>query len=163
MRKLFFFITISSLVCILFGGCRTKYIPVPIESTDSIIIRDTILDVQLVPYRDSTTVTPEADTPDSAASFLYNPYAYSWARWFNGKLHHSLGIWPNRKTPITLPYFYYRTQRVEVPQIVEVEKPLTRWQQFKLEVGGIAIGGCIVLFLVLVAYIYINRRKINPI
>jgi len=157
--KTFFRVIISLfLVGILFGGCRTKYVPVPVETTDSIIIRDTILDVQLVPYRDSTTVTPNAATPDSAASFLYNPYAYSWARWFNGKLHHSLGIWPNRKTPITVPYFYYRTQRVEVPQIVEVEKELTRWQRIKLEVGGLAIGGCIVLMTVFIIYIGIIRR-----
>lgn len=153
--KTFFRVIISLfLVGTLFGGCRTKYVSVPVETTDSIIIRDTILDVQLVPYRDSTTVTPNAATPDSAASFLYNPYAYSWARWFDGKLHHSLGIWPNRKTPITLPYFYYRTQRVEVPQIVEVEKELTRWQRIKLETGGLAIGGCIVLMTVFI----INKR-----
>lgn len=153
--KTFFRVIISLfLVGTLFVGCRTKYVSVPVETTDSIIIRDTILDVQLVPYRDSTTVTPNAATPDSAASFLYNPYAYSWARWFDGKLHHSLGIWPNRKTPITLPYFYYRTQRVEVPQIVEVEKELTRWQRIKLETGGLAIGGCIVLMTVFI----INKR-----
>ena len=51
------------LVCIfLFSGCRTKYIPVPVESTDSIVIRDTIIDVQLVPYSDTVIVVPEQES-----------------------------------------------------------------------------------------------------
>ena len=100
MKQSFFTIIRPILVCIFFGGCRTKYIPVPVESTDSIVIRDTIIDVQLVPYSDSVIVVPEQESKDSVVSFLSNPYAWSWAQWMNGRLHHSLNIWPNRLTPI---------------------------------------------------------------
>lgn len=148
------------LVCIfLFSGCRTKYIPVPVESTDSIVIRDTIIDVQLVPYSDSVIVVPEPTKRDSVASFLYNPYAWSWAQWMNGRLHHSLNIWPNKLNPIRVPYYYERIKRVEVPKIVEVEIPLTRWQSFKMEFGGISFGVCVGLMIV-IAYLIWRKRKI---
>ena len=104
MKQSFFTAILLILVCIFFGGCRTKYIPVPVESTDSIVIRDTIIDVQLVPYSDSVIVVPEIESKDSVASFLSNPYAWSWAQWMNGRLHHSLNIWPNKLTPIRVPY-----------------------------------------------------------
>ena len=157
MKQSFFTIILPILVCIFFGGCRTKYIPVPVESTDSIVIRDTIIDVQLVPYSDSVIVVPEIESKDSVASFLSNPYAWSWAQWMNGRLHHSLNIWPNKLTPIRVPYYYERIKRVEVPNIVEVEKPLTRWQNFKMEFGGIAFGVCVGLILI-IGYVLAQKR-----
>lgn len=146
------------LMSILFSGCRTKYIPVPVETMDSIVIRDTILDVQLVPYRDSVSVAPPKESPDSVSSFLSNPYAWSWAQWYEGRLHHSLGIWPNKQTPIRVPYYYERVRKVEIPKIVEVEKPLTRWQRLKMEFGGVALGVCVGLLLV-TAYLIRRNRK----
>ena len=159
MKQSFFTIILLFLVCVFFGGCRTKYIPVPVESTDSIVIKDTIIDVQLIPYRDSVIVVPETESKDSVASFLSNPYAWSWVKWINGKLHHSLNIWSNKLTPIRVPYYYERIKRVEVPKIVEVEIPLTRWQNFKMEFGGIAFGVCVGLMIVVV-YLVWRRRKI---
>ena len=157
MKQSFFTIILPILVCIFFGGCRTKYIPVPVESTDSIVIRDTIIDVQLVPYSDSVIVVPETESKDSVASFLSNPYAGSWAQWMNGRLHHSLNIWPNKLTPIRVPYYYERIKRVEVPKIVEVEIPLTGWQSFKMEFGGIAFGVCVGLILI-IGYVLAQKR-----
>lgn len=157
MKQSLFFTICLCLVCVLFGGCRTKYIPVPVESTDSIVIRDTIIDVQLVPYSDSVIVVPEPESKDSVASFLSNPYAWSWAQWMNGRLHHSLNIWPNKLTPIRVPYYYERIKRVEVPKIVEVEIPLTRWQSFKMEFGGIAFGVCVGLILI-IGYVLAQKR-----
>lgn len=157
MKHSFFVLIFLCLAGIFFGGCRTKYIPVPVDTTDSIIIRDTVIDVQLVPYRDSVVVAPSTEQPDSASSLLTNPYAWSWAQWYNGKLHHSLGVWPDRLTPIRVPYYYERQRRVEVPKIVEVEKNLTRWQSFKMEFGGIAFGVCVGLMLILLYTIYRKR------
>lgn len=140
-------------------GCATKYVPVEVTTTDSIVIRDTLVQVELVPYKDSTISIPiytENDT--SAVSFLNNPYAYSWARWDGRQLHHSLAIWPGKLTPIRVPYYTERVRRVEVPKVVEVEKELTPWQQLKLEVGGLAIGGCGVLLILLAWYIVRNRK-----
>lgn len=150
---------IALIVGLAFFGCATKYVPVEVTTTDSIVIRDTLVQVELVPYKDSTISIPiytENDT--SAVSFLNNPYAYSWARWDGRQLHHSLAIWPGKLTPIRVPYYTERVRRVEVPKVVEVEKELTPWQQLKLEVGGLAIGGCGVLLILLAWYIVRNRK-----
>ena len=46
--------------------------PVVHEKLDSVYIRDTIMQVELVPYHDSVAV------PDTS-SYLSNEYGYSWA------------------------------------------------------------------------------------
>lgn len=140
-------ILLASAIC----SCRSvKYVPVETVRVDSTVVRDTLMEVQLVPYRDSTAT---ADT----TSFLSNPYAYSWARWSGGLLQHSLGIWPFATTQVKVPYFIDRYVTVTKPQIVEVEKELSRWQQFKLDVGGAAIFGLLGLIGALVVY-YIKRH-----
>jgi hypothetical protein len=103
-------------------------------------------------------VVPEPESKDSVVSFLSNPYAWSWAQWVNGRLHHSLNIWPNKLIPIRVPYYYERIKRVEVPKIVEVPIPLTRWQSFKMEFGGIAFGVCVGLILV-ITYLLWRKQK----
>lgn len=114
-------------------SCRSvRYVPVETVVVDSTVVRDTIMDVRLVPYRDSVAVR---DT----SSFLSNPYAWSWAVWDGGVLHHSLVVWPGGSIQVKVPYFIDRYVRIREPQIVEVERELTRWQRFRMEVGGVAL------------------------
>lgn len=112
---------------------RTVYLPVEHRVTDSISMHDTTVVERLVPYRDSVAVR---DT----ASFLCNPYAYSYARWDGEFLHHSLGIWPMATVVVKVPYFIdrYRTEKVPVPY--EVERKLTRWERLRLDYGGYALA-----------------------
>jgi len=129
------------IIGLIVSSCtRRIYVPVVHEVTDSVAVHDTLLQVQLVPYRDSVSV------PDTA-SFLHNPYAYSWAVWSGGVLHHSLVVWPQATATVKVPYFIERWHREQVPQVVEVERPLTRWQQFKMDhdpissfLLGLAVG-----------------------
>lgn len=104
-------ILLAVLAFFLFISCRTtktEYIPVETVKTITETVRDTVVDVKLVPYRE------EIATPKDS-SYLENPYAYSWA-WFDGKLlHHNLGIF-DRPTPTKIQYI---DRVVEV----EVEKP----------------------------------------
>lgn len=132
---------------------RVQYVPVETVRIDSISIRDTLIQQQLVPYRDSVTV---ADT----ASFLTNPYAYSRAVWSGGRLHHVLGIWPQATVRVQVPYYIDRYVYRSEPQIVEVEKRLTRWQRIKLEAGGLAIGAVIIgMALIIVRWMLRKGRK----
>lgn len=138
------------LLFVLWGlmSCsRTQYVPVETVRIDSISVRDTTYLTQLVPYRDSVQV---ADT----VSYLSNPYSYSWARWQDGRLHHSLGIWPCATIRVQVPYYIDRYVYRSVPQIVEVEKKLTRWQKIKLETGGLAIGALFALIVYLIVRKY---------
>lgn len=85
-------ILIAFLTCLLIG-CRTEriveYVPIEKKVKEVVIKKDTVLKVQLVPYRDSVA------TPDSA-SHLENQYAYSDATITNGELRHTLGIFPDK-------------------------------------------------------------------
>lgn len=144
-------ILLVSAIC----SCRSvRYVPVETVRVDSTVIHDTLMDVSLVPYRDSIATT---DT----ISFLSNPYAYSRAEWTGGMLRHTLGIWPTAATRVKVPYFIDRYVTITKPQIVEVEKKLSKWQQFKLDVGGAAIGCMIAVIIIAVGYLIyrLKRRK----
>ena len=158
MRTKAITIAILATLLLMLIGCRSpKYIPVEYHTTDSIVIHDTLVDVQLIPYRDSVSLLPSVGD-STAHSFLGNLYAYSWARWDGRMLQHSLGIWPGAITTIRIPYYIDRVRRIEVPKVVEVEKPLTRWQKFKMEFGGISFGACIGLTAILLWIVFIKRR-----
>ena len=141
-------IVIGLLIYALSGcGRSVQYVPVETVRIDSISVRDTTYLTQLVPYRDSVQV---ADT----VSYLSNEYAYSWARWQDGRLHHSLGIWPFATIRVQVPYYIDRYVYRSEPQIVEVEKKLSRWQKIKLEIGGLAIGALLALIVYLIVRKY---------
>lgn len=49
------------------------------------------------------------------------------------------------------------TARIEIP--IPVEKPLTRWQKVKQDVGGMAIGGLLIAICILVIWLIKKFRK----
>lgn len=151
-------IVILYLLLLSLSGCRSKYVPVPVRTTDSLVVHDTLVRVQLVPYRDSVSVSPLAGSA-AAVSYLFNPYAFSWARWDGTQLHHSLSIWPGKPFVIRIPHFIDRIRRIEVPQVKEVPIQLTRWQRFKMEFGGISFGVCLGLSAVVAWLLLIRRRR----
>jgi hypothetical protein len=130
-------------------------VPVAHERVDSISVHDTIMQVQLVPYKDSVA------TRDTS-SYLFNDYAYSWAMWSGGMLHHSLGIWPQKPIEIQVPHFIDRWHYEKVPEIVEVEKKLTRWERFKMDNDPITtfILGLVYGAALLKLYQWYRRRKL---
>ena len=137
---------IGIILCLCFGCTRHVYVPVVHERVDSVSVHDTIMQVQLVPYKDSVA------TRDTS-SYLHNEYAYSYAMWSGGVLHHSLGIWPQKPIEIKVPHFIDRWHYEKVPEIVEVERKLTRWQQFKMDHDPIsafmvgAVFGALALYI----------------
>ena len=78
------------LICLLFVGCKTKYIPVERVVRDSIAIHDTVIEVQLKPFKEAVLL-------DDTISILNNEVATSEAKITNNKLYHSLEI---KDTPI---------------------------------------------------------------
>lgn len=146
---LIYLVIVIGLLIYALSGCgrSVQYVPVETVRIDSISVRDTTYLTQLVPYRDSVQV---ADT----VSYLSNEYAYSWARWQHGRLHHSLGIWPFATIRVQVPYYIDRYVYRSEPKIVEVEKKLTRWQKIKLEIGGLAIGALLALIVYLIVRKY---------
>ncbi len=53
--------------------------------------------------------------------------------------------------------YIHKTDSVQVPY--PVEKPLSRWQNFKLQVGGFSIAAIIVVILIVVGKIVYKLKK----
>ena len=97
----------------LFAGCRSvEYVPVETVSRDTVAVVQVRADTFI--RTDSIHVKEKGDT--------------MWVERYRT-------VWRDRRVADTV--FASRTDSVQVP--VPVEKPLTRWQQFRLNVGGYAI------------------------
>lgn len=144
---------LAMLLVFVFASCRTRTVYVPVETKvlDSIILHDTTFQEKLVPYKDSVSI---ADT----ASFLCNPYAYSYAGYSNGMLHHSLGIYPFATVRVNVPYFIEKIRRIEVPKPYPVERELSWWNKFKVRYGNVSLFANLV-FIAFLVYKIIKKLK----
>lgn len=136
------FLSLVLLLALMSSCTHIKYVPIENTKVDSIYYTDTIITEKLVPYRDSVIVEVQGD---SASSYLFNSYAGSWAVYNHGKLFHSLWIFDK---PLQIDFKLPHNIKVFTRDIpIEVEKPLTRWEKMKLELGGFAFGGIAVLII----------------
>ena len=92
-------------------------------------------------------------------SFLENEFAKSSAEVSDGILSHSLETKPVQKPVEIKKEIVYRDSVVfrdrTVVETVEVEKPLSGWQQFKIKTGGYAIG--IIIGMIVCSVLYIVK------
>jgi hypothetical protein len=153
MKETIIDLTIVFLFCML-TSCGTKnvYVPVDRVHTETVTLKDTVVDVKLEYIRDSVTV------PDST-SYLSNRYAYSWAAMKGGLLTHSLGTW-QASIPVEVQYIDRTiTDSVPLPYEVKVyeyrEKSLSWWQRARMTIGDISI----ILIIVIAGY-FIFKKKL---
>lgn len=109
------FILILCLVSVLSGCKRIEYVQVPVETVRTDTAYVSKVDRDSIYLRDSIYVMEKGDTV-TVWKFRY--------------------LYRDKTVRDTI--FRSRTDSIQVP--VVVEKKLTRWQQAKLDVGGIAIG-----------------------
>ena len=140
------------LLPLLFFACaKTVYVPVNYTHYVDRVVKDTVLDIHLVPYSDSITTT---DT----SSVLENKYARSSASW-DGKLHHSLLV-KSDPIPIRLQYIETHTiDTIQVPYKVDVIKEIPEklnWYQ------RLCVYGFTVLIIAVAAYLMLTifRKKV---
>ena len=90
-------------------------------------------------------------------SVLENNYAKSQAVISDGLLTHSLETKPVQKPVEVQTKIVYRDSIIVkdnvIVQIVEVEKELTGWQNFKMKMGGWMLGLIIIAIVCLILYI----------
>lgn len=110
---------------------------------DSVFIRDTIVNAE-IPEESGANVLPDTDT-----SFLQTSLAESKAYIENGRLHHTL----RNRSEMLLPVKVQYVDRVhseskdsigwrQIVETVEVEKELSRWQNFIISLGyAVIIAG----------------------
>ena len=142
------------------SGCRTKIQPVAIENRiDSIYID------KLIPYPmpvDSASLRALMECDENGKVVL------RWLDMANTKnvelmfALDSLGnVIANMRIPRDTLYLpskeIYVDRKVEVP--VEVERKLSKWEQFKMDVGGWAIGAISGLLLIGIGYVIVRLIK----
>lgn len=135
--KIFLYgIIVCILICLLSGCKSVQYVPVETVRTDSVYVdrylRDSIY------QRDSVYVNRW-----TAGDTVYQDKVV-WKYVYRDKVKYD-----------TVAVLRSDTVRVPYP----VERKLTRWEQFRLDVGGWAIGIVIIVILIVVGYMIYKLRK----
>lgn len=117
---------------LLMCSCHTKHVPLEVVKKDIVYLDKWQKDSIFV--SDSVYIREKGDTV-----YLYK-YKY---------------VYKDRLTTDTV--YVERTDSVEVP--VPVERKLSRWERWKMELGGLSFGVCIGLTAVIVWLIKKKRRK----
>lgn len=126
-----FFLLLWALLWLV--GCKqVQYVPVHSVHTDSIYLTNTVRD-SIYKY-DSIYIHDRGDTVEVVK------YRYL----FVDKLRHDT-LYMERKDTVRLPY--------------PVEKQLTRWEQFRLDVGGYALCAVVIIILIVVGYMVYKLKK----
>lgn len=110
---------------------------------DSVFVRDTVIMAD-IPAESGVNILPDSDT-----SFLQTSLAESKAYVENGRLHHTLRNRSDMLLPVKVQYVdRARSERRDsigwrrIVETVEVEKELSRWQNFVMALGyGVLIAG----------------------
>ena len=126
-------VVIIILLASAIWSCRqVRYVPVETVRIDSIYLNKYERDT--IYERDSIYIRDKGDT------VWVERYKYL----YRDKLRHDT-LYISKKDSIRVPY--------------PVEKELTRWQQMKIELGGLAFGIIIAFALIIVGWIVYKSRK----
>lgn len=132
-----YLVLVIAVICVLACGCsRAVYVPVESVSyrTDTLRVINSRIDS--VVMRDSVAVYVNGDTVRITQ--------------YRDRLR-----WRDRVD--TVYKARVDTARVEVP--VAVEKELSRWEKIKMDFGGLALGGGVVLVTAAVGWLLYRRRR----
>ena len=106
-------------------GCKTVYVPVETVKTEYINKTDTFIRKDSIYYKDSVIVEKNGDTITiQKTKTVYKD------RW----------IYKNSVDTLI------KVDSVQVPY--PVERQLTKWEKTKMDMGGIAIGGLVVVVII---------------
>ena len=138
MKKLIFI----SIIIVCLTGCKTvKFVPVPEYHTLYKMRVDTVQRWDSLYFRDSVYIATKGDTV-----FLRKTH---WRERFRNLYHVKVDTVMQRDS-IRVPY--------------PVEKPLTKWQLWKMDMGGWAMGVAVLLVILLVVRLFkiaLKYRRIH--
>lgn len=152
-------ITLAPFMCLLvLCSCRTKYVPVE-SKADSVVV-EKLVEVQLPP--DSSTIRALLECDENGRVVL------AWLDIANSRnaqaqltidsLGNLLAKMRTQQDTVYLPSKEITvTKEVKVPY--PVEKELTKWQKFRIDFGGWAIGIVIITILVVVWRMVYKLKK----
>ena len=143
-----------SAVCV---ACATSRQATPSEKILVETRIETVYKTDTV-YLEVPKIVEKIVTADTV-SVLENEYAKSEASVSEGLLAHSLETKPVKQPVEVQTQVVYRDSVIVkdnvIVQTVEVEKPLTGWQSFKMAMGGWMLG--IIIFIIVCVILYIVK------
>ena len=143
-----------SAVCV---ACATSRQAAPSEKILVETRIETVYKTDTV-YLEVPKIVEKIVTADTI-SVLENDYAKSEASVSEGLLAHSLETKPVKQPVEVKTQVVYRDSVIVkdnvIVQTVEVEKPLTGWQSFKMSMGGWMLG--IIIFMIVCVILYIVK------
>lgn len=123
----------TALLLLVVWSCRTtEYVPVEVVRTDTTYINKM--------QRDSIYQLDSIYVVDRGDTVLITKTKY---------------VYKDRLVRDTV--YMSKTDSIQVPY--PIERKLTRWEQFRLNIGGWAMVGFIVMLLSLMCYMYIKKRR----
>ena len=155
-----FILVLSLLSCV---ACGTLKQVTPTESVRTDVRIETVIQKDTV-YLEIPVIEKVVETLDTA-SIIENKYAKSVAEVSGGTLSHSLQTKPVNEPVIVDKQIVYRDSLVFVDRIntetIEVEKPLTGWQQLKLALGGIALVALFAWIVYTIIHFLFTKKLIS--
>ena len=143
-----------SAVCV---ACATSRQATPSEKILVETRIETVYKTDTV-YLEVPKIVEKIVTADTV-SVLENEYAKSEASVSEGLLAHSLETKPVKQSVEVQTQVVYRDSVIVkdnvIVQTVEVEKPLSGWQSFKMAMGGWMLG--IIIFMIVCVILYIVK------
>ena len=143
-----------SAVCV---ACATSRQAAPSEKILVETRIETVYKTDTV-YLEIPKIVEKIVTADTV-SVLENDYAKSEASVSEGLLAHSLETKPVKQPVEVQTQVVYRDSMIVkdnvIVQTVEVEKPLTGWQSFKMAMGGWMLG--LIIFMIVCVILYIVK------
>ena len=143
-----------SAVCV---ACATSRQAAPSEKILVETRIETVYKTDTV-YLEVPKIVEKIVTADTV-SVLENEYAKSEASVSEGLLAHSLETKPVKQLVEVQTQVVYRDSVIVkdnvIVQTVEVEKPLTGWQSFKMAMGGWMLG--LIIFMIVCVILYIVK------
>ena len=148
------FLILLSAVCV---ACATSRQAAPSEKILVETRVETVYKTDTV-YLEVPRTVEKIVTADTV-SVLENEYAKSEASVSEGLLAHSLETKPVKQPVEVQTQVVYRDSVIVkdnvIVQTVEVEKPLSGWQSFKMAMGGWMLG--IIIFMIVCVILYIVK------
>ena len=147
-------ITLVGLICLfVLTGCKTKYVTVPEYHTVYKTHIDTLEKIDSV-VKEKETIIKEADSATVAELGIQLKNNERAILILRRELEKQLSKESEHITDTVI-----KTDSVRVPY--PVEKQLTKWEQTKMQVGGITLVICILLILsIIVGWIIKAKKKI---
>ena len=149
-----FILVLFSALCV---ACATARQAAPSEKIIAETRIETVFQTDTV-FLEVPKIVEKIVTADTV-SVLENDFARSAAEVSDGLLSHSLETKPVKQPVEVQTKIVYRDSVIVkdnvIVQTVEVEKPLSGWQSFKMAMGGWMLG--IIIFMIVCVILYIVK------